>query len=156
MKLALNGALTIGTLDGANIEIREEVGEENIFIFGLTADQVSRLRSQGYNPWDYYHANPELRQALDMIGTGYFCTDEPQRFRPILESLTTGGDRYLVLADYADFVACQERVDALYREPTEWTRKAIVNVANMGKFSSDRTIAEYAKRIWNVTPVAHE
>ena len=156
MKLALNGALTIGTLDGANIEILEEVGEENMFIFGLTADQVSNLRSQGYKPLDYYHANAELRKAMDMIGTGYFCTEEPRRFAPIVESLTTGGDRYLVLADYADFVACQERVDSLYCQPAEWTRKTILNVANMGKFSSDRTIADYARRIWNVTPIAHE
>ena len=156
MKLALNGALTIGTRDGANIEILEEVGEDNMFIFGLTADQVFSLRSQGYEPMGYYHTNAELRQAMDMIGTGYFCTEEPRRFAPIIESLTAGGDRYLVLADYADFVACQERVDSLYCQPAEWARKAILNVANMGKFSSDRTIAEYARRIWNVKPVAHE
>ena len=155
MKLALNGALTLGTLDGANIEILAEVGKDNLFIFGLSADQVSRLRADGYNPWDYYSGNAELRQVLDMIGKGYFCTDEPRRFRPILDSLTVGGDRYMVLADYADYVACQERVDTVYREPQQWTRMAILNVANMGRFSSDRTIAEYAERIWNVEPVPH-
>jgi starch phosphorylase len=93
---------------------------------------------------------------MELMGTGYFCTEGPRRFAPIIESLTTGGDRYLVLADYADFVACQERVDSVYGEPVEWARKTILNVANMGKFSSDSTIAEYARRVWNVTPVAHE
>jgi starch phosphorylase len=153
MKLALNGALTIGTLDGANIEIREEVGEDNIFIFGLTAQEVAALRRDGYNPWDYYHANGELRQALDMIGSGYFCPGECGRFRPIVDALTHGGDHFLLLADYASYVACQEQVDALYRDPRQWARKAILNVAGMGRFSSDRTIREYAEEIWKVKPV---
>ncbi len=156
MKLALNGALTVGTLDGANIEILAEVGTESIFIFGLSADEATRLRADGYQPWDYYHGNPELRRVLDMIRTGYFSTDEPERFRKVFESLTDGGDPYLVLADYADFVACQERVDALYRQPEEWIRGAILSIANMGKFSSDRTIAEYASLVWDVSPVHHE
>jgi starch phosphorylase len=156
MKLSLNGALTIGTLDGANIEIRDEVGEDNVFIFGLTADHVVQLRQHGYNPWDYYQANPELRRVLDMLGSGYFSPDDLSRFKPIVDTLTQGGDHYLLLADYADYVACQSRVDELYRNPQEWTRKAILNVANMGKFSSDRTIREYAEEIWQVAPVAHE
>ncbi len=150
MKLALNGALTIGTLDGANIEMREEVGDDNIFIFGLTADEVAALRAQGYNPWDIYNTNAELKQALDMIAGGYFSPDAPERFRPIFDALTGYGDHYLLLADYESYIACQERVDALYRDPEEWSRRAILNVAGMGKFSSDRTIREYADRIWGV------
>ncbi len=153
MKLALNGALTIGTLDGANIEIRAAVGKENIFIFGLTAEQATEIRNHSYNPWDYYHGNPELNLALDMIGSGYFSHDEPGRYRPLIDSLLRGGDHYLVLADYADYVACQEQVDEVYRDSREWTRRAILNVANMGHFSSDRSIREYAEKIWNVAPV---
>lgn len=153
MKLALNGALTIGTLDGANIEIMEEVGRDNIFIFGLTTAQVGDLHRQGYNPGDYLQANEELRLVLEMIGSGYFSADAPQRFQPIIDILTTHGDNFLLLADYADYIACQERVSQLYRQPEEWTRQAILNVAGMGKFSSDRTISEYAKKVWGVKPV---
>jgi starch phosphorylase len=156
MKLALNGALTIGTLDGANVEIRHEVGEDNIFIFGLTAAEVQERQSLGYNPWDYYHNDARLKQVLDMIGSGYFSPGEPARYQSLVDVLTHGGDQYLLLADYASYIACQESVDAVYREPREWTRKAILNVANMGKFSSDRTIKEYAEEIWGVKPVAHE
>ncbi|MFZ5594993.1 MAG: glycogen/starch/alpha-glucan phosphorylase [Pseudomonadota bacterium] len=153
MKLALNGALTIGTLDGANVEIREEVGEDNIFIFGLTTHQAEELRRNGYNPWDYYHGNHELKQVLDMIGTGYFSPNEPALYQPVIDALTHHGDHYLLLADYASYIACQERVAELYADPQEWTRKAILNVAHMGKFSSDRTIREYAEEIWQVNPV---
>jgi starch phosphorylase len=153
MKLALNGALTIGTLDGANVEIREEVGEDNIFIFGLTAQQAEEVRRNGYNPWDYYHANHELKQVLDMIGSGYFSPDEPDLFKPVINALTHSGDHYLLLADYASYISAQERVAELYADPQEWTRKAILNVAHMGKFSSDRTIREYAEEIWDVKPV---
>ena len=153
MKLALNGALTIGTLDGANVEIRDAVGEDNIFIFGLTTDGASALRQRGYNPWDWIQGNPELGRVLDMIATGYFSGDEPERYRPLVDSLTVGGDHYLVLADYADYVACQERVDHLYRDQHAWAEKAVLNVARMGWFSSDRTIAEYADKIWGVKPV---
>ena len=153
MKLGLNGALTIGTLDGANIEMMEEVGRENIFIFGMNTDEVVALKANGYNPRDIYNANAELRQALDMINGGYFSPDDPTRFQPIFNALTGQGDRYLLLADYASYIACQERVDALYRDPEEWARRAILNVAGMGKFSSDRTIGEYADRIWDVKPM---
>jgi len=156
MKLALNGALTIGTLDGANIEILEEVGKDNIFIFGMTAEEVEDLRNRGYNPWDYYNSNPELRQALEMIGSGYFLPSEPDLFRPVVGSLTEGGDYPMVVADYADYCAAQERVDTLYLDPEEWTRKAILNVARMGKFSSDRTIYEYATQIWGAEPADFE
>ena len=153
MKLALNGALTIGTLDGANVEIGEEVGADNIFIFGLTAAEVARVKANGYNPWDYYHANGELREVLDMIGSGFFSPDEPDRFKPIVDTLLHHGDHYLLLADYAAYIACQEKVDMAYRNQEQWVKSAILNVANMGKFSSDRTISQYAKVIWDAKPV---
>jgi len=153
MKLALNGALTIGTLDGANVEIRDEVGADNIFIFGLNAAEVADLQGKGYNPWDYYHGNEELRQVLGMIGSGFFSPGDPGRFLPIINALTDDGDHYLLLADYSAYIACQEKVDALYRNSGEWARKAILNVAGMGKFSSDRTIREYAEKIWGVKAV---
>jgi starch phosphorylase len=153
MKLALNGALTIGTLDGANIEIMNEVGPDNIFIFGLTTDQVDAVRAAGYNPMDYYHGNEELRQVLDMIHSGYFSPDDHDRFKPIFNNLTHFGDHYLLLADYASYIQRQQDVDALFRDRGNWTRKAILNVAHMGKFSSDRTIREYAKTIWNARTV---
>lgn len=153
MKLALNGALTIGTLDGANIEIMEEVGRDNIFIFGLSTEEVTNLKNSGYDPWGHYHGNEELKWALDMIASGYFSPDQADRFQPIVHALTRGGDRYLLLADYAAYIAAQEQVDALYRDPQQWTRRAIFNVAGMGKFSSDRTIGEYAEKIWDAKPV---
>jgi len=152
MKLALNGALTIGTLDGANIEIMEEVGADNIFIFGLNSQEATSLKSSGYNPWDHYHANPELKSALDMIGSGYFFPEQADLFQPIIDNLTQGGDNYLLLADYADYIATQERVEALYRDQRQWTRRAILNVAGMGKFSSDRSISEYAAKVWGAKP----
>jgi starch phosphorylase len=153
MKMALNGALTIGTLDGANIEICEEVGKENIFIFGLTTPEVADLRARGYNPWDYYNGNAELRQALDMIGNGFFSVKESDRYRSLFDNLTKNGDFYLLLADYASYIEAQDRVSALYLDQEEWTRRSILNVANMGKFSSDRTIQEYADKVWKVKPV---
>ncbi len=150
MKLSLNGALTIGTLDGANIEIKDEVGEDNIFIFGLTAQEVFQRKNNGYNPWDYYNHNQELREVLDMINNGYFSPEEPNRFTTIFDTLTHGGDNFMLLADYASYIDCQNQVDELYTNADEWTRKAILNVANMGKFSSDRTILEYAQEIWGL------
>jgi len=153
MKFALNGALTIGTLDGANIEMREEVGEENFFIFGLTADGVAEIRQEGYDPWHYYNSNEELRRVLDMIALGFFSPDDPHRFRPIFDTLTGGGDHFLLLADYGAYIAAQDQVDALYRDQEAWSRRAVLNVAGMGRFSSDRSIQEYASKIWNVVPV---
>ncbi|HUX90729.1 MAG TPA: glycogen/starch/alpha-glucan phosphorylase [Gallionellaceae bacterium] len=153
MKLALNGALTIGTLDGANVEIRDEVGDENIFIFGLTTDEVASLKQSGYNPVDYYNSNQELKEVLDMIGSGFFSIEEPNRFKPIIDSLLKHGDHYLLLADYASYIACQKRVEDAYRNQQQWVKKAILNVANMGKFSSDRTIMQYAEQIWGTRPV---
>jgi starch phosphorylase len=152
MKFALNGAVTIGTMDGANIEIREEVGDDNIFIFGLTAAEVAALRPH-YDPWQYYRANPELARVLDMIRDDAFSRGEPGLFRPIVDSLLAGGDRYFLLADYAAYVAAQERVARAYRDATLWTRTSILNVAGMGKFSSDRTIRQYAEEIWRIAPV---
>jgi starch phosphorylase len=154
MKLALNGALTIGTLDGANVEIGAEVGRDNIFIFGLTTDEVANLQASGYQPWDYYNANAELREVLNMIGSGFFSPSQPDRFKPILDNLLQHGDKYLLLADYAAYIACQGKVEAAYRDQEQWVKKAILNVANMGKFSSDRTIAQYAQEIWGVKPVS--
>jgi starch phosphorylase len=150
MKMALNGALTIGTLDGANVEIKEEVGDDNIFIFGLTTPEVALKKASGYNPWDEYHSNPELKEVLDMIASGYFSVDEPSRYQAIFDTLLQKGDHYLLLADYASYIAKQEEVSKLYQDQEEWSRRAILNVARMAKFSSDRTISEYAKNIWNV------
>ena len=153
MKFALNGALTIGTLDGANIEIMEEVGRENIFIFGLTAAQVADLKTRGYNPKEYYNGNPELRRVLDMISSGFFSPGVPELFTPITDSLLNLGDHYMLLADYASYLACQEQVGELFLNQDEWARRAILNTAGMGKFSSDRTIEEYAREIWGIKPV---
>jgi len=122
----------------------------------MNAEEVASLREQGYDPWTYYQDNAELRRALDMTAEGYFCTDAPDRFKPITDSLTHGGDRYVVLADYGSYLACQQRVNALYRDPQEWTRRAMLNVARMGHFSSDRTVHEYAEKVWGVTPVVRD
>ncbi|MDP3744043.1 MAG: glycogen/starch/alpha-glucan phosphorylase [Methylotenera sp.] len=151
MKMALNGALTIGTLDGANVEIKEEVGDENIFIFGLTTPQVAEVKASGYTPRDYYHSNPELKQVLDMIASGYFSVDEPSRYQAIVDNLLNN-DQYLLLADYGSYIDAQDRVGNLYQHQDEWTRMAILNVANMAKFSSDRAIRDYANNIWHVKP----
>lgn len=149
MKFALNGALTIGTLDGANIEIKDEVGDENIFIFGNTVDDVDKLRFEGYNPWDYYNANSELKRALDQIKDGYFNSDT-ELFNPIIDALLHKGDYFLVLADYEAYINKQAEVDDLFRNQTEWNKIALKNTARVGKFSSDRTIREYAEEIWDV------
>ena len=151
MKMALNGALTIGTLDGANVEIKEEVGDENIFIFGLTTPQVAEVKANGYKPRDYYNSNSELKQVLDMIAEGYFSIDEPARYQVIVDNLLNN-DQYLLLADYASYIEAQERVGKLYQHQDDWTRMSILNVANMAKFSSDRAIGDYAKNIWHVSP----
>ena len=153
MKFALNGALTIGTLDGANVEIREHVGDENIFIFGNTTPEVETLRRNGYSPRKYFEEDAELHQVLTQIATGVFSPQEPERYRNIFDSLVNLGDHYQLLADYRSYVDTQDKVDALYRQPEEWQRRAAMNIANMGYFSSDRTIQEYADEIWNISPV---
>lgn len=150
MKLSLNGALTIGTLDGANVEIEEEVGKENIFIFGLTVEEVEELKARGYNPWEYYNGNPELKAVLDWLSSDYFTPGEPYALDSVRRSLLDGGDPFLVLADYQAYVDAQRRVDACYEDKARWARMAILNTARMGKFSSDRTIHEYAREIWNL------
>ncbi|MBE9108379.1 glycogen/starch/alpha-glucan phosphorylase [Nodosilinea sp. LEGE 07298] len=157
MKFALNGALTVGTLDGANVEIREEVGADNFFLFGLTTEQVAACKAVGHNPWYYYDTNPELKRVLDVIASGLFSPGEPDLFLPILDSLLVD-DPYMVMADYAAYVQCQEHVSRTYEDRDRWVRMAILNTARIGKFSADRTIAEYARDIWKVkaVPVAGE
>lgn len=153
MKFALNGALTIGTLDGANVEMLEHIGEENIFIFGNTTPQVEALRSSGYNSRSYYEQDAELHQVLNQIAAGVFSPQEPGRYRNLFDSLVNLGDHYQLLADYRSYVDTQDKVDELYRQPEEWQRRAAFNIANMGYFSSDRTIQEYADDIWHISPV---
>ena len=154
MKLALNGALTIGTDDGANIEIRENVGDDNIFIFGLKTQQVREMRAIGYQPYEIYKHNPELKAVLDAISSGHFSSNAPNRYRGLINSLIHEGDHYMLLADFASYISTQLQVDELYRSPRRWNEKAIANVAGMGSFSSDRSIAQYAKDIWKVAPLS--
>ncbi|WP_013322377.1 glycogen/starch/alpha-glucan phosphorylase [Gloeothece verrucosa] len=152
MKFSLNGALTIGTFDGANIEIREEVGEENFFLFGLKTEEIDQLRAQGYNPQDYYNSNPELKAAIDLINSGFFSHGDGGLFQLLINSLLYL-DHYLLFADYQSYLDCQERVSQAYKDQEHWTRMSILNTARMGKFSSDRSIREYCDKIWNTSPV---
>jgi len=152
MKFAMNGALTIGTLDGANIEIREEVGAENFFLFGLSAAEVHALKTQGYKPMDYYNANQELRDVIDLIRSGFFSRGDTELFRPLIDGLLNT-DPYLLLADFQSYIECQATVSQAYGQPERWTRMSILNTARSGKFSSDRTIREYCADIWQVKPV---
>ena len=156
MKFSMNGAITIGTLDGANVEIRDAVGPENFFLFGLTVPEVRELRRKGYNPWDVYRASPDLKAVIDAIASGAFSPGEPRLFQPIVDSLLNGGDPYLVLADFAAYVGAQEAVSRAYLDVERWTRMAILNVARTGVFSSDRTIRQYAEEIWEVGPIPIE
>ena len=152
MKLALNGALTIGTWDGANIEIAEEVGEENIFVFGLRTQQVADLLASGYRPEDYLNANPRLRRVIDSIASGHFSRGDKDIFRPLVANLTSSRDIYVHIADLEAYVETQEKVDVAYTDRAAWLRKTLLNIARMGKFSSDRTIREYANDIWHIKP----
>jgi starch phosphorylase len=152
MKFSMNGALTIGTLNGANIEIREEVGAENFFLFGLTADEVSTMKSQGYNPKDYYNANPELKEAIDLISSGFFSKTDVNLFKPLVDSLLCR-DEHMILADYQSYIDCQDRISMAFRDQEKWTNMSILTVARMGKFSSDRSIREYNEKIWHATPL---
>jgi starch phosphorylase len=153
MKFAMNGALTIGTLDGANVEIRDAVGHENFFLFGLTAEEVERRRAEGYTPRSIYESNPELREALDLVDSGFFSDGDGGLFRPLVESLLTRDD-YMLLADYQAYVDCRQRVSAAYTDQNNWTRLSILNAARVGRFSSDRSIREYCRDIWKVGPIA--
>ncbi|MCB5260953.1 MAG: glycogen/starch/alpha-glucan phosphorylase [Candidatus Cloacimonetes bacterium] len=156
MKFALNGALTIGTMDGANVEMAEEIGEENMFIFGLSATQVSQIKASGYNPSTYYESDPELKRVVDSLLDDSWCPNEPGIFAPIFNSLVSNGDPYLNLADFRAFIETSAMVDELYSNREEWVKKAILNIARIGKFSSDRAIREYAEQIWNIKPLVLE
>ena len=156
MKFALNGALTVGTLDGANIEIKEEVGDDNIFIFGLTVDEIEQLRMEGYNPWDYYNKNEELKTVIDQIQTGFFSPDDPDRYKDLIGTLLNGGEDYfMVLADFEAYSNIQKEIEKTYQKPEVWFKKAVHNTARVGKFSSDRTITEYANEIWKADRVKY-
>jgi starch phosphorylase len=155
MKFTMNGALTIGTLDGANVEIREEVGAENFFLFGHTVEEVMELKSRGYDPRGLYESNEELREAIDCIASGYFSSGNGNLFQPLVDSLLYK-DEYMLLADYASYVDCQDQVGECFRDRQRWTRMSILNTARSGKFSSDRSIRNYCERIWKVTPVKVE
>ncbi len=148
----MNGALTIGTFDGANIKIREEVGAGNFFLFGLTAPEVKALRTAGYDPRACYEANEELHEVINLVRDGFFSRGNSDQFKPLVDKLLEH-DPYLVLADYAAYAACQQEVDRAYGDAEDWTRRSILNTARSGKFSSDRTIREYCAGIWNVEPV---
>jgi len=152
MKFCMNGAITIGTLDGANIEIREEAGAENFFLFGLTAEEVIALQKGGYRPMDYYQGNPELQGIIELIGSGHFSRGDRELFKPLVDSLLFH-DTFMLFADFASYVDAQRRVDEAYRDRERWTRMSILNTARMGKFSSDRAIREYCRDIWKVKPV---
>lgn len=152
MKFALNGAITIGTMDGANVEIREEVGDENIFIFGLLADEVLKLKSEGYNPKSYYESNPRIKEVIDILQTDYFCRHESGIFKPIIDSLMEV-DYYCLFADFDSYLDAQQKVSDLYADPVAWAKKSILNVARIGKFSSDRSIMDYAQKIWGIQPM---
>jgi starch phosphorylase len=153
MKFAMNGALTIGTLDGANVEIRDAVGHENFFLFGLTAEEVERRKTEGYAPRSIYESNSELREAIDLIGSGFFSDGDRGLFHPLVESLLAR-DEYMLLADYQSYVDCQQRVSESYSDQTSWTRMSVLNTARVGRFSSDRSIREYCRDIWKVRPIA--
>jgi starch phosphorylase len=152
MKFALNGALTIGTMDGANVEIREEVGADNIFIFGLLADEVVKLKSSGYNPRAYYEKNAELKQVVDMIAANFFNPKEFGIFDDMIRGLMNV-DYYCLFADYQSYIDAQDKVSELYQKKEDWTKKSIYNVARVAKFSSDRSVKEYAEKIWKVKPI---
>jgi starch phosphorylase len=151
MKFSMNGALTIGTLDGANVEIREQVGAENFFLFGLTTDEVADMKRRGYQPMECYHTQPQLREVIDLIRNGYFSRGDGELFRPLIDGLLYH-DPYMVLADFGSYAECQMLVDQAYGDPEHWTRMAILNSARSGMFSSDRTIREYTRNIWQIQP----
>ncbi|MEY3297683.1 MAG: glycogen phosphorylase [Cyanobacteriota bacterium] len=155
MKFSMNGALTVGTLDGANVEIRELVGDDNFFLFGLTADQVHDLKTNGYNPWDYYHGNPRLKETIDLVNSGFFAKGDGGLFKPLTDKLLYE-DPYLLLADYQSYVDAQDRADSAYQDQEAWSRMSIINAVRMGKFSSDRSIRDYCRKIWQVEPVPIE
>ena len=153
MKFAMNGALTIGTLDGANVEIRDAVGADNFFLFGMTVEDVQRRLAQGYLPYEIYQSDEELRDVIDAIAGGAFSKGDRELFRPIVENLL-GSDPYMLLADYRTYMECQEEVGRVWNDSQRWTRSSILNVARMGWFSSDRAIREYCRDIWHIEPIS--
>ncbi|MBT8043030.1 MAG: glycogen/starch/alpha-glucan phosphorylase, partial [Pontiella sp.] len=155
MKLSLNGALTVGTWDGANVEIAQHVGEDNIFIFGKRTEEIAELRRTGYNPWAYMDKSEDLQKVLEAIRDNIFDPSHPDLFKDLYNDLTEHGDYYFYLADYEDYIKCNAEVDKLYAKPSKWAEKAILNVARMGWFSSDRSIQDYCDDIWHLerTPV---
>ena len=155
MKFAMNGALTIGTLDGANVEIREEVGPENFFLFGHTVAEVQELQARGHDPRSYYHDNSQLREALDLISSGFFSHGDTGLFAPLVESLLNR-DEYLLCPDFQSYVDRQDEAGEIYQDQKRWTRMSILNVARLGKFSSDRAVREYVREIWQATPMQVE
>jgi starch phosphorylase len=152
MKFSMNGALTIGTLDGANVEIREAVGEDNFFLFGLTAQEVAETWTAGYNPREIYHRNPQLQAIFEVLNSGLFSHGDHELFRPLVDNLL-GHDPYLLLKDFQSYLECQEAVSRCWLDAADWDRKSILNVARIGGFSSDRAIREYCENIWNVKPL---
>ena len=153
MKFMMNGAATIGTLDGANVEIRDEVGAENFFLFGLTVEEVRAERARGYRPWEIYESDPELKAAIDLIADGHFSAGDRDLFRPLIEALLYH-DEYLLLADYRAYIDCHDEVAVAWADPERWAGLSILNVARSGKFSSDRAIREYCADIWKVSPMS--
>ena len=154
MKMAINGALTIGTYDGANIEILDAVGKDNFFLFGKTEEELGTIKRQGYEPSTYLDRSAPLKAALDMIDSGYFSPDDPGRFKPLVNSLLHEGDPFMLLADFESYLEQQRAVDQLWLDPEGWTRKAILNIARTGRFSSDRAIETYAREVWEISPRA--
>ena len=155
MKFSLNGALTVGTLDGANVEIREEVGAENFFLFGLTTPEVQNVKAAGYDPRTWYDGNPQLKEVIDRIAAGDFSAGDRNLFQPLVEHLLDRDD-YLLLADYQAYIDCQDRVDVAFRDQKRWTEMSILNVARMGRFSSDRSIRDYCTHIWHAPQMPNE
>ena len=153
MKFALNGAPTFGTLDGANVEIREEVGAENFFLFGKRVEENQAIRAEGsYNPWQYYYDELPTKRVLDFINSDFLNLEQPDLYRPLWDSLLEHGDHYFHLADFKSYIEAQEQVDEAYRDPAKWARMCILNIAQSGKFTSDRTIGQYAEEIWGIEP----
>jgi starch phosphorylase len=152
MKFSLNGALTVGTRDGASAEIYEGVGAENVFLFGLTAEEVGDTKSKGYDPMVYYNANPELKEVIDLISSGFFSQKDPNLFKPLTDSLLRR-DEHMVLADYQSYIECQDRIGAVFQNRKKWTGMSILTVARMGRFSSDRAVREYNEKIWHASPL---
>jgi starch phosphorylase len=155
MKFSMNGALTIGTLDGANVEIRELAGDENFFLFGLVVEEVMALKASGYNPWDYYNGNQQLKGVIDLVNSGFFAKGDSGLFRPLTDKLLHE-DPFMLMADYQSYIDCQDRVGAAYKDPENWSRMSIINAVRMGKFSSDRSIRDYCNNIWKASPVPVE